>query len=347
MTAYPQTKAVFLAAKSQWNEAIQYFEDSLKILKIQVNPHNGTIIRANYSWVLNKQGHIGEAQVQIEETKRINELLEKSFRHSNVQAAMIAPTEVEKDKEFNIWLDIANIGKKPASLVRVEGFIVPEFKIKTFTDNCSLKNGFISLKKKILEPFQVEHLKFSLQATKTGIYNISPQVEYIDSNGETRTCKPNSVTLTVKPKNSKVKLENTIIPPSQILTESASFETPQLRTTMVTKNKFEFKTETAEKIFNFLIHVFVEDYMKRRITQEKSGWRSLNEIVEEGKIPRYSVYGKGRGGVALSELERRGLVEARIFPGERGRGGKIIRVRVCYDKETIKREIDSRVMKAP
>jgi tetratricopeptide (TPR) repeat protein len=347
MTAYPLSKAIFFAAKSQWNDAIQYFEESLKILKIHVNPHKEFLTRANYSWVLNKQGQIGKAQVQIEEAKRITGLLIKSFQYSNVKAAMIAPTEVEADKEFTIRLDIVNIGKKPGSLVRVEGLIVPEFKIETFTDNCSLKNGFVSLKEKILGPFKVEPIKLSLLATKAGVYNISPQVDYIDSMGENRTCKPNSVTLTVKPKNSKVKLENTIISSSQILTQSASFETPKLRTTTDTQNKFEFKTESARKTFNFLVIAFVEDYMKRRIAQEKAGWRSLNEIVEEGKIPRYSVYGKGRNGAALSELERRGLVEARIFPGERGRGGKIIRARVCYDKETIKREIDYRVMRAP
>jgi hypothetical protein len=158
----------------------------------------------------------------------------------------------------------------------------------------------------------------------------------------------NSVTITVKPKSPKIKPENapTTVSSNQTLTESAILEKTQPPTITDTQTKFEFKTEAAEKTFDFLIHAFVEDYMKRRIAQEKAGWRSLNEIVEKGNISRYSVYGKGRGGAAFSELERRGLVEARVFPGERGRGGKIIRVRVCYDKETIKREIDSRVMRA-
>ena len=41
-----------------------------------------------------------------------------------------------------------------------------------------------------------------------------------------------------------------------------------------------------------------------------------------------------------------GLVEIRVFPGERGRGGLIQKVRVSYEKETIARLVDERVMKS-
>jgi hypothetical protein len=41
----------------------------------------------------------------------------------------------------------------------------------------------------------------------------------------------------------------------------------------------------------------------------------------------------------------RGLVETRIFPGERGRGGRILKMRVFYEKETLKRDVDQWVMK--
>ena len=70
------------------------------------------------------------------------------------------------------------------------------------------------------------------------------------------------------------------------------------------------------------------------------------EIVKHGKVSKSSVYGAGgHRGPAVSELERRGLVETRIFPGERGRGGRISKMRISYEKETIKRHIDQQVMK--
>ncbi len=79
---------------------------------------------------------------------------------------------------------------------------------------------------------------------------------------------------------------------------------------------------------------------------EKSGWRTLNEIITQGQIPKSSVYGAGGGrGRDISELERRGIVESRFFQGERGKGGNILKVRVPYAKETIKRHINGRAMK--
>ena len=69
-------------------------------------------------------------------------------------------------------------------------------------------------------------------------------------------------------------------------------------------------------------------------------------IVKDAKISKSSVYGaRGRRGPAMSELERRGLVETRVFPGERGRGGKIIKTRISYEKETVKRHVDKHIMK--
>jgi hypothetical protein len=60
------------------------------------------------------------------------------------------------------------------------------------------------------------------------------------------------------------------------------------------------------------------------------------------------VYGDaGHRGPARAELERRGLIETRVFPGERGRGGRILKMRVAYDRETLKRYIEERVTQPP
>jgi len=70
------------------------------------------------------------------------------------------------------------------------------------------------------------------------------------------------------------------------------------------------------------------------------------QIVKNAKISKSSVYGaRGRQGRAMAELERRGLVETRVFPEERGRGGKIIKTRISYEKEPVKRYVDKQVIK--
>lgn len=44
-------------------------------------------------------------------------------------------------------------------------------------------------------------------------------------------------------------------------------------------------------------------------------------------------------------LERRGLVETRVFPGERGRGGRVLKVKIFYEKDIVRRQVDDAVMK--
>jgi hypothetical protein len=107
---------------------------------------------------------------------------------------------------------------------------------------------------------------------------------------------------------------------------------------------FKFNTEAARSVFNHLVDAFVEDYMKRRLFIEEAGWRSLVQIAENAHVSFRSVYGnERRRGSALSELERRGLIEIRVFTGKRGRGGRIVKARIFYEKETMKRYIDAKV----
>ncbi len=233
------------------------------------------------------------------------------FEHANIQAHLTASEEVTIGEELEVRLDLVNVAKNFGLLVRADNLVSPSFKVTALPSQYSIENGSIDMKGKRLEPLKVESIKLSLQATEAGVIELSPQVVYVDEVGKFGTCRPEPVTITVHPKLA-----------------------------------FEFKTKTAQSVFDFLISSFVEDYMRRRISLEKSGWRTLMQIIKQAKVSKSSVYGaRGRRGPAVSELERRGLVETRVFPGERGRGGRILKMRISYEKETIKRHIDQRIMK--
>ena len=67
------------------------------------------------------------------------------------------------------------------------------------------------------------------------------------------------------------------------------------------------------------------------------------QIIKNTEISKSSIYGrKTPRGPAILELEKRGVIEVRIFPGERGRGGKIMKARISYEKDEIKRYIVKR-----
>lgn len=108
---------------------------------------------------------------------------------------------------------------------------------------------------------------------------------------------------------------------------------------------FEFRSEAAQKVFSYIIDAFINDYMRQKLSLEESGWRTLTDTIKHGSVPKSSVYSaQGGMGSAISELDRRGLIEVRFFSGERGRGGRILKMRLMYGKETIKRYVDRLVM---
>jgi hypothetical protein len=107
-----------------------------------------------------------------------------------------------------------------------------------------------------------------------------------------------------------------------------------------------FKSVKSKALFDSLVKSFTEDYMMKRRYLEQAGWRTIGELSAATRIPHATLYGKHGGyGPLLGELLSRGLVEARVFSGQRGRGGEVLRVRVAYDKEPIKRYVDSVVLK--
>lgn len=233
------------------------------------------------------------------------------FEHANIQANLTGPEDVTIGEDLKIQLDLVNVAKNFGLLVRIDNLVPKGFKVTEAPPKYTLEDGSIDMGGKRFDPLKVESIKISARATDAGVFDLSPQVVYVDEAGQFRTCSPEAVQVRVHP----------------LLA-------------------FRFRTKTAQTAFDYLTKAFVKDYMRRRLSLEKSGWRSLMQIVKDARISKSSVYGaRGRRGPAMSELERRGLVETRFFPGERGRGGKIIKTRISYEKETVKRHVDKQVMK--
>jgi hypothetical protein len=233
------------------------------------------------------------------------------LEHAVVQTHLKTSSDVTVGEEFEIRLDVVNVARNLGSLVRIDDLVPQGFKITEVPTECKPEDGSLNLNGRRLEPLKIETIKISMQATQEGTFNVCPKVVYTDDAGKIHASGSEPVQITVRPPLS-----------------------------------FEFKTEATDRVFNFLIQAFVEDYMKRGLFIQEAGWRSLVQVVKSTGTSLRSVYGdSGRRGLVVSELERRGLVETRIFQGRRGRGGAVLKLRISYEKETLKRYIDDKVAK--
>jgi KaiC/GvpD/RAD55 family RecA-like ATPase len=96
-------------------------------------------------------------------------------------------------------LDIVNVGKAPSVLVKVEDMVPADFKVTATQSNFIVQQDSIEMEKKALNPFRNEAITLTVQATKEGTYNFSPQVIYVDDLGETKKCMPKPVQIIVQP----------------------------------------------------------------------------------------------------------------------------------------------------
>jgi len=314
---FAYAESTFFAVTNQWTEAYQAFKQANE----QFPNCAGVKFYSKWlhSWLLNRQGKTEEAKIFTDEAIKILEAVGKNYEHANVQAHLMARREVFVGEEFEMRLDFVNVGRKPGVVVKIEDLVPYKFTVVTPPSHGGLQTGNLELKEKSIGPFQVVTVKLRAKASKTGAFQLQPRMIFVDDLGEAKTCTLEIVNVNVKPTSSPTEKDNAM----EILTV-----------------KLEFKSEATQKAFDFLVSSFREDYIQRKLTQERSGWRTMTDIVKKGNVSKYSVYGSSNNlGRVITELQKNGLVETRMFIGERGRGGKVFKVRVDNEKEIVRRHI--------
>jgi tetratricopeptide (TPR) repeat protein len=321
-------KASLSAIKENWKEANKHFELGIESHKSETH---GSIFeggfRLAYSGALAKQQRFAEAKIQFEKGTQIIREIKARFSNSKVLSSIIVPAKVLIGKEFNVRLDIVNVTNKSAYIEEMKGLENFEM-VEVSTSLLKSNTSQIDLKKTKLNGFQVLPVKLKIKAKKTGTFSITIKVSYIDNLDNRASVESNSKSLTVySPVSSQSLIE-------------------QQNQSNLNSQEFEFNSSEAKLAFGYLVAVFIQDYMQRKIVVDKAGWKSLMDLVKNGRVARASVYNpKGGKGKAIVELERRGLIETSYFPGQRGRGGKILRVKINYENELLKNYIHNRIMK--
>jgi tetratricopeptide (TPR) repeat protein len=306
------SKGIYFTAKGRFKESNKIFEALATNL--------GPIFIRDYIWALEKQGRIEEAKIQREKVQKKLEQIKKWFEHANVQLNVMAPRTVQIGEVFEMQLDLVNVAKNPGTLIKVEGLIPSGCKVVSLPSFCSIQNNSIKMNNERIGPFQVEPIKIKVSFEETGFYDLDPILYYTNDLGESRTDKAKPVTITVQLGSSEEETKGV----AELL-----------------GGKLKFKSEAADKAFNYLVSAFERDYLSLRMPREKSGWRTRMDVVRNAKVTMYSVYGRsGRGGEVTSELNNIGLIESRFFLGERGRGGHVLKLRICPEKEPVKRQIN-------
>jgi tetratricopeptide (TPR) repeat protein len=338
--AMVKAEALFFAAKKDWGRSNELFDKSLDLLKgaLFAKSFEATM-RLDYALTLDKQGNFYNASIQREKALQLTEKIDSQFRELGVETTLLVKKDNAVGERIDFRLDLVNVSRITGFLVRVDNMVPSSFNVCKLPAGYLLTKESLDLKKQIIEPFKTITVKFSLKANKPGRYSFSPELFFEDQLKNVASHKLRQVIITIHPAIEPKKNQNE--ESLQLIPTEQPFIVPHDSLT-----EYEFKSEYSRKVFDLLACSFVEDYMRLRLSLEKSGWRTMMDAVKHAKVPSSAVYGrKGQLGKAIAELQHRGLVETRYFPGERGRGGHIMKLRICYEKEPVKRYVDLRVAK--
>ncbi len=194
-------KPVFLAGNNRWKESNQMFEESIeRFERMQPTFPLAALLRFKlvYAWALDKQGRFDEAKAIRDEKRRADCETEESFRQEDIKAHLMVRRQVVVDEEFEMRLDLVNVGRGLGTLIRIEGLIPAEFSLNNLPSYCSMQNGVLVTKGKRIGAFQVETIRLKLRATKAGSYSLNPEVIYMDDQGVTRAFKVSPPTITAQ-----------------------------------------------------------------------------------------------------------------------------------------------------
>ena len=191
------SKAIYLAAKTQWEESNNFFEKLLSTGRMAAG--NEGMTRIDYAWVLEKQGRAEEARAQRARVNALFDQVEERFGHANLQLSVMVPRKLQVGEEFEMRLDLVNVGRRPSELVKIDGAIPPEFKVVDLPSFCSLQTGSVEMKEKSISGFQVETIKLKLNVTKAGSYILKPEVLYVNDLSMTKAFKADLIAINVQP----------------------------------------------------------------------------------------------------------------------------------------------------
>ncbi len=335
-----KAEALFFAANKDWEKSNHLFNLSFDLLKGALfSKFFESSMRQDYAVTLESQGRYADADVERAKVLMLTKKVDSLFRDFRIETSLVVKKESFVGEEFPVRLDIVNVSRISGFLGGINNIYPSSFSVCKNPDQRITAKGSLDLKKQFIEPFQLLTINFSIQATKEGTHSFSPEIIYTDEMGNSKTYRPDPVSIKIGiASQSNENLREKIIAAIPLNVPSESLQDLTV--------EFQFKNEASSKVFNFLVSSFIEDYMKLRLPMENSGWRTLMDAVKRSKVPVSAVYGRrGRLGKVIAELQRRGLIETRFFQGERGRGGNIMKLRICYEREPVKRQIDLRVAK--
>jgi len=120
------------------------------------------------------------------------------FEHVAIEANLVLSSkEAKAGENFNLEMQIANVGKEAALLAKVEEILPPGFELVAKPDYCRFEDAYLDMKGKKLNSLKTEEIRLILRSFDKGTFAIKPRIIYVGETGQQMFCEPKPVTISV------------------------------------------------------------------------------------------------------------------------------------------------------
>ncbi len=124
--------------------------------------------------------------------------LEK-FETCNVVGNMsLSQKEFDVGSEMVLELEIANVGKTPATLIKLEDITTNGLEVDREKSQLRVTDNYLDMRGKRLDYLKTHEVKIPLRGTRKGTYQLRPRVLFVDEKGSYRSCEFGPATVTVR-----------------------------------------------------------------------------------------------------------------------------------------------------
>jgi len=120
------------------------------------------------------------------------------FAHANIQVKLVRlGDKVEIGKDFDLIIQVINVGKEPVLLTKIEGIVSAGLQLVSQPDYSHFENDTLIFKGKQLRPMETGELKVVLKPYMRGDYRIEPGINCVDELGNGLFYHPEALMLNV------------------------------------------------------------------------------------------------------------------------------------------------------
>lgn len=121
------------------------------------------------------------------------------FETANIVGNLIVPQkELNVRADFTFELEIANVGKTAATLIKLENIVPEGFELDREKNPYRIEDNFIDMKGKRLEYLKTHEVKIALKAIRKGAFELRPRILFADEKGNYRSYEFEPAALNVR-----------------------------------------------------------------------------------------------------------------------------------------------------